>query len=126
MSHERHRGMFVERRIAAKARRAVEKIAGETAWRSMATAPHDGTEVELMIHHRNHMYAADWDRKNWEQVVRAKWIDFNGGGWTWHGLYGDPQGWRPMPANVQGEPTARLFAQVGSTAGLGLTARKGK
>jgi hypothetical protein len=68
-------------------------------WRPMGTAPKDGTEVELLLWHRNHRYAADWDRKNWEQIVTAEWIDFNGGGWTWNGMCGDPQCWRPLPAN---------------------------
>lgn len=68
-----------------------------TTWRAMVYAPLDGTEVELLLYHPDRAYATGDDKKNWEQVVRAKWIDFNGGGWTWHGMNGTPQGWRPAP-----------------------------
>ena len=64
-------------------------------WRAMVYAPRDGTEVELLLHHPNWQYAsAAGDTAQWEQIVRAKWIDFNHGGWTWEGMYGSPQGWR--------------------------------
>jgi hypothetical protein len=63
-------------------------------WRAMVYAPRDGTELELLLRHPNWQYAKN-DNAQWEQVVRAKWIDFNHGGWTWHGMYGTPQGWRP-------------------------------
>lgn len=67
---------------------------GHDEWRSMIYAPLDGTEVELLLHHPSRRYAQGDDRKQWEQIVRAKWIDFNGGGWTWSGMYGEPVGWR--------------------------------
>lgn len=68
----------------------------EPCWLAMVYAPLDGTEVDLLLHHPNHRYAKGDERKQWEQVVRAKWIDFNGGGWTWRGMYGTPMGWRPV------------------------------
>jgi hypothetical protein len=71
---------------------------GPGAWRPMDTAPKDGTEIELLLHHPNRQYAEGEEKQNWEQVVRATWIDFNGGGWTWHGMYGIAQGWRPIAA----------------------------
>ena len=67
------------------------------AWRSMDTAPKDGAEIELLLHHPNRQYAQGEEKRRWEQVVRAQWIDFNGGGWTWSGMYGIAQGWRPLP-----------------------------
>jgi hypothetical protein len=30
----------------------------------------------------------------WEQACNARWIDFNGGGWTWNGIAGTPIAWR--------------------------------
>ena len=71
----------------------------EEPWRPMGTAPKDGTELELLMYHRNRQYAKGDEKLSWEQVVVAKWIDFNGGGWTWYGMCGEPQGWRPLPAN---------------------------
>lgn len=68
------------------------------AWLAIADAPRDGTRVELLIHHVNRKYASDdAARGEWQQVVAAHWIDFNGGGWTWNGLAGDPVGWRAFP-----------------------------
>ena len=64
------------------------------AWRDMAIAPKDGTQVELLVRHLNWEYAGAHDRDKWEEIVRAHWIDFNGGGWTWTGLMGSPICWR--------------------------------
>jgi hypothetical protein len=64
--------------------------------RPMAEAPRDGTEVLLLVYHSNYVYASDADKDQWRQEVRAHWIDHNGGGWTWHGLCGEPMGWRPV------------------------------
>lgn len=67
-------------------------------WRPMATAPHDGTSVQLLIYHLNRKFAWEGGKRQWEQIVEAAWIDFNGGGWTWRGMCGEPQGWRPVAA----------------------------
>jgi hypothetical protein len=63
-------------------------------WRAMVYAPTDGREVELLLRHPNWHYAEGDKKQQWEQIVCAKWIDFNGGGWTWHGMSGSPHGWR--------------------------------
>ena len=42
------------------------------------------------MYHPNRQYAKGDDKLTWEQVVVAKWIDFNSGGWTWHGMPNDP------------------------------------
>lgn len=73
---------------------SAEKDAERDEWRAMLYAPQDGTEIELLIHHTNRRYAKPDERPQWEQVVRAKWINHNGGGWTWHGMAGWCQGWR--------------------------------
>lgn len=73
----------------------------------MESAPRDGTEVELLLRHMNfRLCKTDEERSEWEQVVRAKWIDFNGGGWTWYGMAGSAVGWRPLPANSIRTPLA--------------------
>lgn len=69
--------------------------AEENEWHPLLSAPTDGTEIELMIRHSNWGVAGK-DRDNWQAIVRAKWIDFNGGGWTWQGMAGIPIGWRPI------------------------------
>lgn len=72
-----------------------------TDWQPMLTAPLDGTEVELIIRHNNWIYASAKDREQWEQIVSARWIDFNGGGWTWHGMAGMPVGWRLLSGSAK-------------------------
>jgi len=72
------------------------------AWHAMAYAPLDGTEVELLIRHSMWWTATKSDDHDiYEGVVRAKWLDFNGGGWTWEGMAGVPVGWRPAATQPQ-------------------------
>lgn len=69
-------------------------------WRCMIDAPHDGTEVELLVRHHNYRYCKnDAERGRWEQIVRSRWIDHNGGGWSWFGIAGSVYGWRPCGEN---------------------------
>jgi hypothetical protein len=64
-------------------------------WRAMDSAPKDGTKIQLIIRHENYRYArTDEDRDRWEQEVEAHWIGHNGGGWTYHGMMGQPTQWR--------------------------------
>lgn len=76
------------------------KSLDDGTWHCMTDAPKDGTEVELLVRHTDYRYAKPENQHLWEQVVRAKWIDFNGGGWTWSGMYGTAWGWRPVHANT--------------------------
>jgi hypothetical protein len=74
-------------------------------WSAMVYAPLDGTEIELLIRHHNYwtvlkVGGKDEAEKNWQGIVRGKWIDHNGGGWTWNGGAGSPIGWRPMPSSA--------------------------
>lgn len=76
-------------------------------WHCMTDAPRDGTEVELLVRNTNFRFCkSDEERSMCEQAARAKWIDFNGGGWTWSGLAGSAVGWRPLAANVAGKAPA--------------------
>ena len=63
-------------------------------WLPMTTAPKDGTVIEILMRHNNWHYAAGVDKARWQEVVRAQWIDFNHGGWTWRGIAGTPVVWR--------------------------------
>lgn len=65
-------------------------------WRSLDTAPHDGTEVQIRV---VHYLAPSYDNpveEGYIATARAHWIDHNGGGFTWHGLAGTPAQWRPL------------------------------
>jgi hypothetical protein len=67
----------------------------------MDTAPKDGPEILIRFEHFNYQYAkTDEDRARWVENCIAKWIDHNGGGWTWYGLAGRPTGWWPPPGTV--------------------------
>lgn len=66
-------------------------------WHCMIDAPKDGTEVDLLVRHYCYgMAKTDEERAVWEQAAQAKWIDHNGGGWTWEGIAGRAVGWRPV------------------------------
>ena len=67
-----------------------------TTLRDMSTAPRDGTEINVLVRHQNWDFEKPGNRDQWEQMVVAKWIDHNGGGWTWNGLCGALIGWRPI------------------------------
>ena len=63
----------------------------------MATAPRDGTEIDILFRHVTWHYADTETRDSeWQQVCKARWTDFNGGGWVWYGICGVAIGWR-MP-----------------------------
>lgn len=67
-------------------------------WRDIETAPKDGTEIELRVVHINAAYADDPVEEGWVASCPGKWIDHNGGGWTWKYLCGSICQWRPgMP-----------------------------
>ena len=64
-------------------------------WSAMLYAPRDGTEVDLLIEHLEWWTANKHGKGDgYRLVCRGKWIDFNGGGWTWSGTAGNPIGWR--------------------------------
>jgi hypothetical protein len=65
-------------------------------WRSLETAPHDGTEVEIRIVHFLAAACDDPIQEGYIGTVRAHWVDHNGGGLPWHGLAGTPSQWRPL------------------------------
>lgn len=66
-------------------------------WRPIEEAPKDGTSIIAYCVHVNAKYATNSIQEGWEYPVIAKWIDHNGGGWTWHGMAGTFTHYMPLP-----------------------------
>ncbi len=69
----------------------------ESGWMPIEQAPRDGTSILAWVVHPNAKYAEQGDDQ-WQGPVIARWIDHNGGGWTWHGHMGTFTHFRPLPA----------------------------
>lgn len=68
-------------------------------WLPIETAPKDETDILAWCVHPNAKYAGtSASRSDWQSPVVTRWIEHNGGGWTWHGLCGQFTHWRPLPA----------------------------
>ena len=81
---------------------SVDCLVGLDLWNQVGmqaidTAPRDGTEILLLVRHANYALASAQDREQWQAWETGKWIDHNGGGWTWHGIAGSPVAWIPLP-----------------------------
>jgi hypothetical protein len=69
-------------------------------WQTIDTAPKiEDRFILIRFEHENYAYASPEDKHRWEEVCPAQWTNFNGGGWVWHGLAGNPTHWRPLPAS---------------------------
>jgi hypothetical protein len=66
-------------------------------WQPIETAPRDGTFILACFEHPHRKYNSHRP-SDYIGVVSARWIDHNGGGWTWHGISGHVTHWRPLPA----------------------------
>jgi hypothetical protein len=71
--------------------------AAEKGWRPIETAPKDGSLILTWCVHVNAEFCDDAVAEGYAGPVIAKWIDHNGGGWTWHGLAGTHTHWQPLP-----------------------------
>lgn len=58
-------------------------------------------EVEIFVVHPNAKFKTPGDIHEWQGWCRGKWIDFNGGGWTWHGHIGDVTHVRPIDIRMR-------------------------
>jgi len=67
-------------------------------WQPIETAPRDGTDVLLWIVHPNAEWSDDPVGDGYVCHAVARWINHNGGGWTWHGMCGTPTHWRSLPS----------------------------
>lgn len=65
-------------------------------WKPIETAPHDGTEIPIRLVHMLAAYSDDPHDDGYIATAAAHWIDHNGGGFTWHGLAGQPCQWRHL------------------------------
>lgn len=83
--------------LAGGQRIAGDKFRRPMRFRPMSEAPRDGTEIECLVYHRNRRYAKKSEKPEWADIVKAHWIDHNGGGWTWRGMMGQFRGWRHPP-----------------------------
>ena len=75
-------------------------------WEGMHTAPKDGRDVELLVRHRDWLYASADQKDRWQGPCRGQWLPFNGGGWCWQGHMGEAIAWR-WPADQQPAPEGR-------------------
>ncbi len=90
---------WVDLDILGAAQLVLQCVAG---WRPMHSAPKDGTEVFLFVVHPAWQYETS-DPGQWQAVVKGRWTDHNGGGWTWPGLCGVPIQWAPLlPLHTSG------------------------
>jgi hypothetical protein len=73
---------------------AADDMADEIAARGAVTVEAHtkvtDADVMLLVIHRNAMIEDDPARRkqDWLEWCPGRWIDFNGGGWTWEGLCG--------------------------------------
>lgn len=79
----------------AHAQRGASLVAS-TGGFDISSAPKDGTELALLIRHPNYGVAPQEERDQWEEWCAARWIEHNGGGWTWRGISGSPVAWKPV------------------------------
>ncbi len=62
----------------------------------MEDAPKDGSHILLLIYHPSRKFAESYaERERWTDEVEAHWL-IEGNGWTWHGMMGEPIGWKPL------------------------------
>lgn len=64
-------------------------------WATMDSAPKDGTDVLLWCVHANAKMARD--KSLWVGPVVGRWIEHNGGGFSWDGHMGELTHWMPLP-----------------------------
>lgn len=80
---------------------AIDRLrAGEQeGWRTIETAPKDGTRI--LLHGRVHLPSIDAGE---ESTVVAYWANINAGGWVWYGALSTIwTHWMPLPAAPSGQ-----------------------
>lgn len=65
-------------------------------WQPIETAPKDGSMILAWCVHPHAEVVPD--AEEYRCAVVTRWIDHNGGGWTWYGMSGRFTHWRPLPA----------------------------
>jgi hypothetical protein len=99
--------------MAGRASRPAPVSIDPSGWRSIDSAPRDGTDILAWCVHPNAQYAGiTADKSDWQAPVVTRWIDHNGGGWTWHGLCGQFTHWQPLPAPPGAPPLSRDTGEI--------------
>ena len=93
----------LERQHSVELEAQLQECRKEMEWRSLDTAPRNGKQILLLIWHQNYYSAQPEHKCNWEEIVEGSWANFNGGGWTWRGMSGTPQAWKPIDAAMSQE-----------------------
>lgn len=82
----------------------------DSGWMPIETAvKQDRKPLLLWVVHHNARYSKDSVAEGWEAPCVACWLDFNGGGWCWHGPMGTATHWMPLPS----APTAMRATMPG-------------
>ena len=71
-------------------------------WRTIDSAPKDGTEVLLWVVHEMAKRCRDPIAEGYAAACVGYWTDFNTGGWVWNGLCGTITHWMPLPPSPTG------------------------
>lgn len=82
-----------------------EREAAAPKWRTMDSAPKDGTRILVWCIHEQAKYCDDPVADGYAGPVIANWSNFNNGGWTWYGLCGSFTAWMPLPPAPEHPPT---------------------
>jgi len=81
----------------------LHEIERHYSWRPIDTAPKDGTTIIVWCVHEMAKFCENPASEGYAAPAIARWINHNGGGWTWHGLAGPPTLWMPLPKVLPAE-----------------------
>ena len=93
----------------------MDEVRQDVGWQPIETAPKDGTAIVAWC---VHPYASSMtEPDDYVGPVIARWIDHNGGGWTWHGHLGNFTHWMPLPEPPTSPTLPEQLPEAGITIG---------